>query len=154
MGESTQRWIYSLYISENTLMQDQLITTIVASLAGVIGAIIGALSNIYLARMKTDHDTRSLNATGKDALRDDLFELVDNQDKKIASHETRIETLLDTIGKLHDSNDALRKERLILEVRVKELELENARLERDIKELQDIVSKLENKVWYKREAQK
>lgn len=123
--------------------------TIIASLAGFLGALLGVVANIYLGRLKAAHDTTELRTNSGDALRDDLFELIETQESKIQKLEAKNDKQQEIIDRLTESNNRLLQERTKLEIRVTELEADNTKLAKKIQELQEYVATFEKKVFYR-----
>jgi chromosome segregation ATPase len=116
--------------------------TKVAPLFVFFGTIITVLGGIIIRRIQSQIDTRNANISAEKELRDDLLELVKQNEQRIESCEKRLEARDAKINHLQTENDTLHTENITLKLRIIDLE-------RSVNNLTNQLSEFTSKVYYK-----
>lgn len=126
------------------------------SILALAGVALTLVVNLLLGMRKSKIEDKSSSDVADKELRDDLLEVINTQeqkflrqDEKIERQDIKIQKLQETITSLWSENNDIKKERLLVQLRVSELEAENEKLRMKIKELQDILTQFERKVYYR-----
>lgn len=122
------------------------------ALFALIGVLLTVFVNFALGIIKARMDRKGSSISQEGAFRDDLMQMNNDLSKRVEAQDKIIKELQTTITDLWKENNLKSRENVSLELKIERLEADKIKMNTQITELQEIVQKIQNKVWYRKES--